>query len=247
MAAAFSFHALRIYYSGDMKTFLLSSCLCVLAFPVFAQGDAITIIRDDGTKGVIPLGSGNGSAGSGVSAQDSVVMRKRPPAVEVEIAREPVMRAERVDDVVHGDVPALNIVSEPEVETKPEAQAEPASELRQEVVKPKAKPQVKAKVAAVSDVPKPARKPYRRPLEAPTGEPISKDEALNIALSEAPPSRDVQVNVIEDGQGRLYSVIFKTEDGGYEVLVDGVGGVILRSGKIENGQALVEPGHLPMR
>ena len=219
-----------------MKRFLLSVAVCGLvlpcAFPAFAQqANTITIIREDGTKDVIQLGG-------------------PPPAVP-----EPVKRAPKVEvETKPAPMPAPEAVPMPE--KAPEAVAEPIvpkiERTAPPVSKPKPKKAVKAKSKPVAKKrPQdplaliPPRKPHRQVL--PAGQQITKDKALYIALAEAPPSRDVQVYSVQGAQGPAYSVLFKTEDGMYEILVDAASGVILQSGTVKVEQGFVKPGHLPVR
>ncbi len=91
----------------------------------------------------------------------------------------------------------------------------------------------------------PPRKPHRQIMAGDA--PITKQKALYIALADAPPSRDVQVFNVQAEQGSAYSVLFKTESGMYEVLVDGSSGIIIHSGNVKVERSFVEPGHLPSR
>lgn len=211
---------------GFMKRFLLISAMCVLAVSAVApvafsqEANVITIIREDGSKEVIPL--------------------EPAPAVP-----EPVQRAPRV-----------------EVETRPAPQAAPKAVPRaaapkiaptiERVAKPSSRPKIKPTVKPQARKVRkdalaliPPRKPHRQVL--PAGEVITKDKALYIALNEAPPSRDVQVYSVQGDRGAAYSVLFKTEEGAYEVLVDAGSGVILSSGAVQVEQSYVKPGHLPAR
>ncbi len=82
----------------------------------------------------------------------------------------------------------------------------------------------------VPDVPMPSRKPY---AESQSGEPveegtvITKKIATAIALEIAPPSRSLIVQNRVMNERPVYAVIFKTEDGPYEILVDGLSGKVL--------------------
>lgn len=218
------FQSGRILYSEGMKRLLLTAALCAFVFPVFAQdANVITIIREDGTKEVIPLG---GSA---------------PP-----VPRAPVPRTPRVETRTKPSVVPQRVEEAAPVVPKIERVAPPVSQPKTtKTAKPKIKPTVKSRSKdelAFS----PPRKPHRRAV-VPKGEAITKDKALYIALAEAPPSRDVQVFTVQGEQGVAYSVLFKTEDGMYEVLVDGASGVILNSGAVQVERSFVEPGHLPAR
>lgn len=223
----------RILYSGVMNRILLISALavsiCVFGSAGFAQGNSITIVHDDGSKEVIELG------GSVPDVAPSPAP-KATPRVEV------VPRAERVAPPVSSPAVSPDVVAEPKVAPVVEKESQPKPQA-----KPQAKPQesVSSQRLAKEHVQVPPKKPHRQVIS--NGEQITKEKALYIALSEAPPARDVQVKAVETAQGNDFSVIFETDDGGYEVLVDGLSGVIKHSGAIENGQSLVQPGHLPVR
>lgn len=213
------FQSFRIRYSGYMKRFLLTAALCAFVFPVFAQdANVITIIREDGSKEVIPLG------GPPPPVPEAVP----PRAPRVETRTKPAPRVDTADPVV----------------PKIERVAPPTSQPKTKMAKPKTKPAVKKRPKDVLAL-VPPRKPHRQLM--PAGEPITKDKALYIALAEAPPSRDVQVFPVQSEQGLAYSVLFKTEDGMYEVLVDGASGLIMNSGTVQVERSFVEPGHLPAR
>jgi len=208
-----------------MKRFLLMFALCVVAVPVmapeaFSQGaNVITIIRDDGTKDVIELGG-------------------PPPPVPERIQRPPTIEVET------GSLPAPHVAPEPfepKIPPSVERVAKPESKPK---IKPTVKPKaIKKRVDALAFVP--PRKPYRRFI--PSDEPITKDRALYIALNDAPPSRDVQVYPVQSSRGPAYSVLFKTEEGAYEVLVDAESGLILNSGAVKVEHSYTKPGHLPSR
>lgn len=147
--------------------------------------------------------------------------------------------------------PAIDVIhAEPNVEepapSKPVAvQAVPESAPA--VKQPAPKPKLAAKQAKAAVIQTPSKKPHRQVLQA--GEAITRDKALYIALSEAPPSRDVEIQEMLSPKGTpMYAVLFKDEAGVYEVLVDGISGVILSSGKLSKAnEKHVQPGHLPMR
>ena len=234
-----------------MKRFFLTSAVCVFAFSpaVMGQGSTITVIHEDGSQDVIELGgSAPQKAPAPTNSTKSVIFKTpsegEPPvaAPTPESATAPesesiVPRAERVEEPQ----------AEPEVEPAPVPKAQPKAKPKP---KPKTKPKKKAK-AKSKTVKKdplaliPPRKPHRRAL--PAGEPITKEKAHYNAMSEAPPDKDVQVIPREGASGLEYVVIFKTEDGAYEVIVDGVSGTITSSGNLKADQPLTKPGHLPAR
>ena len=201
-----------------MKRFLLILMLCVVAAPVMAQeANVITIIREDGSKEVIPLG------GPAPAVPEPAAERSAP---KVEVETRPAPEA---------------VVEQPKIAPSVKRVAKPVSQPKiQPSVKPKAK---RVRQDALAFVP--PRKPHRQVM--PSGQVITKDKALYIALSEAPPSRDVQVYSVQSERGAAYSVLFKTDEGAYEVLVDAGSGVILNSGAVQVERSYVKPGHLPTR
>lgn len=224
-----------------MKKFILGLSVCVLTFPVVAgdafaqQANTITIIREDGSKEVIPL--------------------ETAPPVPERVERAPRLEVETKPSVAPSAAPkaAPESVSEPVV-PRVERVAPPVSQDKPKVVeqqpaKPAKKPAPKTVAAKRAPLDPlaiiPPRKPHRQVL--PAGEVITKEKALYIALAEAPPSRDVQVYSVPTEQGSAYSVLFKTDDGMYEVLVDAASGVILSSGAVQVEHGYVKPGHLPAR
>ena len=219
----------------------------MFVFPAFVYGaEAITIIGEDGTKQVIPLEAAPSVPESVVRAKKN---KRSPPRIVPPgggLIPPSVVRIKDNKDQ------SLNIVEGNEAQADQEI-AEPI-----EAIKPQIKPKDIGdanKQAGVQDfekseeLPKPNRKPSVKVSDDPvrTAKPIPKNEAIAIALSVAPPSRDMQVTPFSDEQGLMYSVLFKTDNGAYEVLVDAHTQQILRSEYKENGQAIVEPGHLPVR
>ena len=75
---------------------------------------------------------------------------------------------------------------------------------------------------------KPIIPPHPREIKV-----ISQNTAIGIALDKAPPSKDFKVFAQEYKGKPAYSVMFRTEDGPYEVLVDAVTGRILDKGYLQ--------------
>lgn len=176
--------------------------------------------------------------------------------------------SERAQEQVVAPVEAVepkgDIAPEAEPEVAPETIPEPVVEKPKEAVqkpakkpapKPAAKPAVK-KAKVMKRVPLPGRKPVRdvavgegasvpdvgaplAPSQPDAG--ISKERALSIALEKAPPAREFEVNE----RGDVYAVLFKTEDGAQEVIVDRYTGEILSSKSLEAVGNSVPPGYLP--
>lgn len=223
-----------------MKRYLLASAvvLSVVAVPVLAQENTITIIHEDGSQDVIQLG--------GKKAPAPAPAPKSAPRVEVETkpAPQPVTEVAPVPEAVPAQEPVAAEPIMPKVERIAEPVSKPVPKKEEKKAAPvksvqKTGPQKAAPRDPLAFVP--LRKPHRRVITQDTV--ITKEKALYIALGEAPPSRDVQV-MERDG---AYSVIFKTEDGPYEVLIDASNGVVQRSGLIEQTAPVTKPGHLPAR
>ncbi len=233
-----------------MKKILLTTCLCVLAAAVFAPGvfaqggSTITIIHEDGSKDVIDLGT------SAKPAPAPEVVQEAYPEAIPDVAPAPDPIPEGVAEPAPMEPPKAPVepVPAPEIVAEPE----PEQVVEESAPKPAPKKAAAPKPVKKADVPKPRRKPYRAvegetPAETaampqvPAA--ISRDKAVYIALEAAPPSRDVEV--IE--RANEYAVLFKTEEGVYEVLVDRQSGVILSTQMLENVRNTVPPGHLPAR
>ena len=114
--------------------------------------------------------------------------------------------------------------------------------VKEEISSPPAAPRRKDVVAAKSkSVPAPARKPDialhqaraaaasydPEPPPAP-GETISRNKAIGIAVRHAPPASDFRVFQAMHNDRPVYSVIFKTEKGDREVLVDAFTGDVVK-------------------
>lgn len=236
-----------------MKRFLLTSAVCVFAFSSVgvAQESTITIIHEDGHEDVIELG---GSAPKAAPSSRTPKVEVAPKPARSVVFKDPGAVAE---PVVEAAPVAPKIAPMPVLESEPKVVKKPAPKVVKKAApkpqpKKKPKPKAVAKNVAKAKVERdvlaivPPRKPQRR-AQPVAGETISKDKALYIALSEAPPAKNVQVYLREGKAGLEYSVVFKTEEGAYEVVVDGATGVITRSGKVSGNADFVRPGHLPAR
>ncbi len=154
-----------------------------------------------------------------------------------------------------GGVPAPEPVEtapppEPEQETTPAP--EPAAKAAVKAKKdpkavPKPTPKSAPKSAPKPGVKKTVVKPVPKPLfqTIPEGAEITRERALYIALEAAPPAFRSEVFESRFEGAPAFSVLFKTEDGDYEVTVDRVKGHILQSGYLVKDSVHVLPGHLP--
>ena len=203
----------------------------VMSFPAMAADDnayTIKVIGDDGSVQVLDLRKKK----SDVPAQGEAEPAAPPAAPEP--APQPANKAP-VKDVV---------------KSAPPPKASPA---------PKSKPVKKAKAVPQKIIPIPPRLPPQRrlqqpdvqqasvvgPVQPPPPSALSRGQAIAIALDYAPPSTDMEV-YRHDYQGReVYAVMFKTEDGFHEVLLDPVRGTVLESRKSTAFTAQSRPGYLP--
>ena len=160
------------------------------------------------------------------------------PVSEAPVVEEPAV-VEPQRDVPKADekLAVIPPKAEPEPEVAPAADPAPT--------KKKAKPKKAKKLDALAMIP--PRKPYFRKPSVIDGQPISKEEAIAIALFEAPPAKNYEVFPRDRGQGLEYAVLFRTEDGAYEVVIDALSGKIVESGSLKPLDAHVLPGHLPLR
>ena len=114
-------------------------------------------------------------------------------------------------------------------------------------------PPVTEKEAPKKEVKKKKRKAVKRakpgpkfkPRQAPEGVEITPALAMSIAIDHAPPSSDMKI-FRSDYQGQsVYAVVFKTDEGFEEVLVDSITGKVLKVRPSEHFDATPKPGHLP--
>lgn len=207
-----------------MKRILLATILCLSA-PAFAADDSeytIKVIGDDGSVQVLDLRQSAQPAPPSAPPPEAAPAKPPPVKQEAAVAR-PVP-----EDVVPEPAPAPQKAPEPK--------------------KPAVK---KAAVKAPPPPPPQAVKPPPLPVQrqaAPGKAPvITRGKAISIALGYAPPSSDVEV-FRSNYQGReVYAVIFKTEGGFHEVLIDDQTGKVLESRESAHFQPRSsQPGHLPV-
>ena len=220
-------HREGIDYTFRMKRILLAAMVCLSA-PALAADDSeytIKVIGEDGSVQVLDLRQAP-------NAPDPLPHPAEPAAPEVP---SPAPVKEEVSAV-----PPV-----PKAERAPKAAAAPAPQ------KAAKKPAVKKAVVKAAPPPPPqAVKPPPLPVQrqAAPGRPpvITRGKAISIALGYAPPSSDVEV-FRSDYQGQeVYAVIFKTEDGFHEVLIDDQTGKVLESRESAYFQSRSSrPGHLP--
>lgn len=147
--------------------------------------------------------------------------------------------------------PVEDAVSEP----VPEASPAPKATVKKATHKPEKKPEKKSvsrkpvqkatlpAPAPAPEIIKPPPLPIQRDIQS--GAVITRGRAVSIALRYAPPSSDVEVfRSVFEGQD-VFAVVFKTEEGFHEVLVDSRTGKVLASRESDDFQAKAAPGYLP--
>lgn len=189
-----------------MKRFLfLSAAVLLLAAPARAQDNAIKIVNPDGTVSVLEI----------PSDEDAMRIEPGPVTPPPAVFKSPAPAAEK---------PAQ----------KP---------ARPEIAKP-IKPEPPLPAVAVAwpkdFAPYPVRKPpppksfVYEALAAEAaaaraeGEPIPRNEAIAIAIRNAPPARDFRVRQVMFGDRPVYAVIFRTERGESEIIVDAFTGDVVK-------------------
>ncbi|MGH1397808.1 MAG: hypothetical protein ACRBCT_01185 [Alphaproteobacteria bacterium] len=147
-----------------------------------------------------------------------------------------VIRADgtRVEMALPDSLEGLVEVTPEEAAPAPVLVPEAVKEVPEEKAKPKEKPkppkQVKKKVRdwlALVPPRKPAVPKWFTLREA--GLAITAEQALDLAIDVAPPSRDVDMEM----RGGDYAVVFKTEDGRYEIVISRENGAVLSKGYVE--------------
>lgn len=234
-----------------MRFYLVLLASGALAVPAFAQDNTIRVIQEDGSVVVFDLG---GRALEKAPAAAEVAPESMPESVESVVKKDAPPKAPDVDLAPQTASPEPVVETEdvPSVPSKPEEQKTAAPEPAP--VKTSSPPQkvlpkahTKAPVEAKSEtvlayVPLPGRKPpapagfgvatqtYDDGVEESSDGAvirlITKEQAKAIAVTHAPPSKSmiVQNRVLDDQ--KIYAVIFKTEDGPFEVLVSETGTVL---------------------
>ena len=181
---------------------LFASFLCLHSINVYAQ---ITVIQDDGS--VVVFDPSSSSSQEPSEGHTEVSPQKEPPLAE---------------DIKKPSMATNDVLQEKALE--------PA--VKKEGVKGKS--YLKAKRdRARKRLPVPASKPmpplsHRTSTALPKAGPVTKDMAVSIALEHAPPAKSiiVQNKVTPDGTP-VFAVVFKTEDGSTEIVVEKDTGKVL--------------------
>lgn len=201
--------------------------LAFIAIPAYAQDSTIRVINEDGSVSEIDL-PGWGAAPPEETKKLSRKVKEEPVPEEKSVEAEPVVE----------DKPAVAAPQPAKKSTETEkTPAEKLPPIPQYVEKKKRPVPAASAVASVPThkiPPVPGRKPVpMTPQEIAAIPPpglddvIHQNEAVGIALKYAPPSKDFRVlRRLHDGQP-VYAVLFKTETGVYEVVVDAFSGGVL--------------------
>lgn len=234
----------------------------VAATPAYAaDANSITVIKEDGTKIVVPLDSPEPAASGTKPAPVVRPVAKPAPAKEDIIQPKPY-----VDEIVApqkqpaSENPpekdeASKAATEETVKKEPVKKAAPAAESKENPKKSekkaKAEKSKSKKAQAKSDPKKETEKTVTAapgPTDikrAPNGAPVSEEEAIAIALPHAPPSKgyDLTYNIYQGA--RVYVITFKTEEGPYDVIVNAGTGAVMLSAPVNAAPMQPKPGHLP--
>ncbi len=139
---------------------------------------------------------------------------------------------------------------EPDVKTQPKPTEIQASVPAQDdapapVKRAKKKAVKKAYAPPPPRTVKPPPLPVQRKIQSGATTTITRGKAISIAMGYAPPSSDVEVFRSEYEGTPVFAVVFKTEDGFHEVLIDDQSGKVLESRESQDFSAKAAPGHLP--
>lgn len=211
-----------IDYTSRMKRILLATTLLSLGMgaPALAADDSdytIKIIGEDGSVQVIDLRRPEEQAAPPSAPEAAPTAPRAPPPADVSAAPPAVDAA-----------PAMAKKSVKKAATKAAPPPPPPAPPPQAV-----RPPPKLPVARQGEAGKP-------PV-------ITRAKAISIALGYAPPSSDVEVYRSDYEGYPVYAVVFKTEDGFHEVLIDDQTGKVLDSRASEAFKPRpARPGHLPV-
>ena len=209
-----------IAYTNVMRLLIMSAAL-LLSSPAFAGDEEYTIkvIQDDGSVAVIDL-----------RESDAPIPAPAEPAPPRVVAPEPA--------------PTPAPIARPRVPEGFEQQAS-APPVTEEEAKPVEKPKKETKKKKRKVVKRSPPGPKFKPRRAPEGAEITPALAMSIAIDHAPPSSDMKIFRSEYEGQPAFAVVFKTEEGFEEVLVDSVSGKVLKVRESEHFSAQTKPGHLP--
>lgn len=213
-----------------MRFLPLTLGLFLLSAPALAQ---ITVINEDGSQ--TTFAPGQETATKPAPAPEPEVQKSQEPEPEpLPIAKEtqpePMPKPEPAPKTENSKPePPKEPAPKPKAAEKQPVETEPVHIL--DTVEWEAPPVPPRKPVFEVAAPAPAKPiipPHPRDIKV-----ISQNTAIGIALDKAPPSKDFKVFAQEYKGKPVYSVMFRTEDGPYEVLVDAVTGRILDKGYLQ--------------
>ena len=219
-----------------MRPFLVFCVMAVFAMlplPAGAAGDnAIKIVNEDGSVTVFEIPKEAVKAAP-PPEKGGWGLRRRPEERRREETAAPAPEAVEYEELA---VPA----EEPPEEYVPPQKPVETIDWRGEPVGKAAAPAENARPAEIVKlIPVPGRKPLRTPASMarvdevpdsfplPQGGVIPQNRAVAIAIDRAPPARDFDVFRRMHGDRRVYAVVFRTDSGPYEVLVDAQSGDVV--------------------
>jgi len=215
--------------SGIIFTFFLA----FLVLPAYAQDNKIRVINEDGSVSEVDLPGWSAAPPQETNKSSRKAVKKEEPAAEEESVE--------VEPVTEEKIPAAAPAPPAKKSAGMRKEQEPAEKLPPipEYVEKKKQPVAPVASASSSSSPSmappvPGRKPA--PMTAAEiaaipppslNDVIHQNEAVGIALKYAPPSRDFRVlRRLHNGQP-VYAVLFRTDNGVYEVVVDAFSGRVL--------------------
>lgn len=234
-----------------MRKLLFLSAAILLISPAVAQENVIRVIGEDGSVQEIELKSSTRSAVPRLPKEEPPKIVKPQPLPEPEPILPPVPDMPEIKTEMPEQLKAIvELLPEEEAEPEIEVDVAPADDVLAEPAAVEDAPaleqpqepdeiiewQQEERVGGVMI--KPGRKPavpyrYAKPdysaakKVTPSG-PVTKEQALAIAVEKAPPASGMMaVPRVIDGQP-VYVVKFRTENGPLEIVVDQATGAILR-------------------
>ena len=240
-----------------MRFLPLTLGLILLSAPALAQ---ITVINEDGSKTTFNPGeTATTKPAPAPKAEPEQKPQDTPKQAEPKSVPKPAPKSEaEPEPVKEQQTPAQKQKAEPKPAPAPKAEPKkeqpPAAPKSQPVEKPQPAGKTLAEPQHILDTiewgapPVPPRKPVfeqaapissesaSKPIIPPSPRDIrviSQNTAIGIALDHAPAAKDFKVFANEYKGKPAYSVMFRTDDGPYEVLVDAVTGRILDKGYLQ--------------
>lgn len=213
-----------------MKIFLLAAAILLSSVSAYAQDNAIKVVNPDGSVSVFEI----------PGSVPQVSEDSPPPAPE------PQLRKKQQEEPVAAEIKPVEPPKKEEVKKVAEPpKAAPVKKASAPVTPPAKKEKSAPAVEIVKEEtgtftripPPPGRKPSKNTASATEPAALSKplreqdilsrNEAVGIALRDAPPASDFKVFQRMFEGGPVYTVVFKTEDGVHEVMVDAFTGEIV--------------------